>query len=65
MTFFINLQVQGDTSLYHAVHCWLTLDKKLPPAVTESEYYKKQRKLGMSPVAVASYLFAPEYIGLN
>jgi hypothetical protein len=54
---------KNDTNLGDAVSAWLTLMGKLPENVVESDYFKKQKKIGMTPVSIAAYILHPHYKG--
>lgn len=53
---------RNNSNLAEAVFHWIQLDK-LPDRIVATDYYKKQRKLGVTPIAAAAYLLHPKYKG--
>lgn len=54
---------KNSADLSDAVRCWITLLEKLPSRVTEDQYFQKQLKLGITPMAACAYMLDPRYKG--
>ncbi len=59
------VQVQGDdATIADSTEAWASLKMELPDNIITSEYFKKQYKIGLTPLASAANILHPKYKGM-
>jgi len=61
----LDVAQQQSSTIADIVEQWVNLQDKLPPQIRDSEYFKKQLKIGLTAMAAAANIIHPKYRGMR